>query len=173
MANPALRLVSPSTVNRKVAPRRPTNASLRTREHLTEGEVDRLISAARTGRYGLRDNLLILMGYRHGLRAQEIADLEWSQVEFGRNPVLHVRRAKDGTPATHPIKGDEQRLLRELRACCLSSFVTGADIAVNGGTRHGDETQIVSTSVYGKGRNNAEDLGARRISNRHRRAQHS
>jgi hypothetical protein len=30
----------------------------------------------------------------HGLRAAEIAGLEWSQVEFGRNAALHVRRVK-------------------------------------------------------------------------------
>jgi integrase len=28
---------------------------------------------------------MVLIGYRHGLRASEIADLEWSQVEFGRH----------------------------------------------------------------------------------------
>ena len=29
-----------------------------------------------------------------GIRTVEIADLEWSQIEWGRNPALHVRRAK-------------------------------------------------------------------------------
>ena len=56
-----------------------------------------------------------LVAFRHGLRAVEIADLEWSQVEWGRNPALHVRRAKNGKPAVPPIRGDELRMLRELQ----------------------------------------------------------
>ena len=92
------------------------NAELRQREYLTPAEIEQLIAAARrTGRYGHRDATLILIAYRHGLRASEIADLEWSQVEFGRNAALHVRRAKNGRPGAHPLRGDEVRALRELR----------------------------------------------------------
>jgi integrase len=72
-------------------------------------------SAAQLGRHSQRDATLILVAFRHGLRAVEIADLEWSQVEWGRNPALHVRRAKNGKPAVHPIRGDELRMLRELQ----------------------------------------------------------
>jgi integrase len=55
------------------------------REHLTGGEVEKLMKAARNGgRYGHRDATLILVAYRHGFRATEICDLEWSQVEWGR-----------------------------------------------------------------------------------------
>ena len=67
------------------------------------------------GRYGLRDATLILVAFRHGLRASELCDLEWSQVEWGRNATLHVRRVKNGKPAAHPIRGDELRALRELQ----------------------------------------------------------
>jgi type 1 fimbriae regulatory protein FimB/type 1 fimbriae regulatory protein FimE len=49
------------------------------------------------------------------LRAAEICDLEWSQVEFGRSASLHVRRVKNGKPSVHPLRGDEIRSLRELR----------------------------------------------------------
>jgi hypothetical protein len=62
-----------------------------------------------------RDATLILIAYRHGLRATEICDLEWSQVEFGRSASLHVRRLKNGKPSVHPLRGDELRALRELR----------------------------------------------------------
>jgi hypothetical protein len=41
MAKRYLRLVSPDTVNRTVAPRRPLNRDLRTREYFTEAEVER------------------------------------------------------------------------------------------------------------------------------------
>jgi integrase len=109
-----LRLIEPRHVNRSVPVRRP-NAELRTREYLTAKEVEKLMATARrSARYGLRDATLILVAFRHGLRASEIADLEWSQVEWGRNATLHVRRAKNGKPSAHPIRGDELRALREL-----------------------------------------------------------
>jgi integrase len=53
--------------------------------------------------------------WRHGLRASEACDLEWSQVEFGRNACMHIRRIKNGTPSVHPIRGDELRALRQLQ----------------------------------------------------------
>ena len=40
MAKSNLRLVTPTTVNRTVAPKRPKNADLRTREHLSSAEVE-------------------------------------------------------------------------------------------------------------------------------------
>ena len=84
---PNLRLVEPNNIYRKVPTRRP-NAEMRTREYLTPAEVEKLIAAAKLGRHGQRDATLILVAFRHGLRAVEIADLEWSQVEWGRNPAL-------------------------------------------------------------------------------------
>ena len=56
-------------LNGTVPPKRPTNADLRAREYLTEAEIERLIKAARTGRYAQRDATLILIAFRHGLRA--------------------------------------------------------------------------------------------------------
>lgn len=109
-----LRLVSPATVNRTVTPRRPPNASLRTREYLTEVEVERLMKAAKGNRWGHRDATMLLVAYRHGLRASELVDLRWDQVEF-RTASLHVRRVKQGAPSTHPILGDELRALRRLK----------------------------------------------------------
>jgi integrase len=84
----------------------------RTREYLTGAEVEKLMESARkSSRYGHRDATMILIAYRHGLRASEVCDLQWHQVELtaGR---LHVRRTKRGTPSVHPIQGDELRALR-------------------------------------------------------------
>lgn len=74
-----LHLVEPRHVNRTVLTR-PANADLRPREYLTPSEVEKLIAAAKGGHYSHRDATLILIAYRHGLRAIEICDLEWSQV---------------------------------------------------------------------------------------------
>jgi len=57
---------------------------------------------------------MVLVAYRHGLRASELVDLRWNQVDF-RSAVLHVRRVKQGTPSVHPIIGDELRALRRLK----------------------------------------------------------
>src|SRR6266542_6321044 len=87
--------------NRAIGPAPPTivNSSVRTREYLTGREIERLMAAARKhSRYGHRDATMILIGYRHGLRASELCDLQWSQVELNTGR-LHVRRAKSGSPS--------------------------------------------------------------------------
>ena len=115
MTKSPLKLVAPATVKRTVTtPRRKRNAEYRTREHLTRAEVDRLIDAAKANRWGHRDATMILVAFRHGLRSSELVDLRWDQIDF-THAVLHVRRAKKGTPATHPVVGDEMRALRKLQ----------------------------------------------------------
>ena len=118
-----LRLVEPDIENRAVTPRRPKNAELRTREHLIPAEVDKLIEAAKDNRHGHRDATMILVAYRHGLRAAEVVDLRWENVDLA-TATLHVVRVKSGKPATHPIGGDELRALRKLqREAPKSPFV--------------------------------------------------
>jgi type 1 fimbriae regulatory protein FimB/type 1 fimbriae regulatory protein FimE len=114
MTKSHLKLVTPATVKRTVTPRRRRNGDLRTREYLTEAEVERLMKAATRNRHGHRDATMVLMAYRHGLRAAELVDLRWDQVEF-KTATLHVRRVKAGIPSTHPILGDELRALRRLQ----------------------------------------------------------
>jgi type 1 fimbriae regulatory protein FimB/type 1 fimbriae regulatory protein FimE len=77
---------APNTVNPSVK---------RTRRYLTGTEVDTLMATARkVGRYGHRD-AMILIAYRHDLRASELCDLQWHQVELSAGR-LHVRRSKRG-----------------------------------------------------------------------------
>jgi type 1 fimbriae regulatory protein FimB/type 1 fimbriae regulatory protein FimE len=114
MAKSHLRLVTPSTVNRTVVAKRLPNADLRTREYLTEAEVEGLMTATRKNRWGHRDATMILVAYRHGFRPAELVDLRWDQIEFASGS-LHVRRVKRGTPSTHSILGDELRALRRLQ----------------------------------------------------------
>ena len=57
---------------------------------------------------------MILVAYRHGLRASEVCDLQWQQIELSEGR-LHVHRVKNGIPSVHPIRGDEMRALRKLR----------------------------------------------------------
>ena len=83
MAKVPLKLVAPTiekrTVDSKIVaavrPSRRPNAVYRTREHLTETEVEKLIEAAKGNRWGHRDATMVLVAYRHGLRASELVDL--------------------------------------------------------------------------------------------------
>jgi type 1 fimbriae regulatory protein FimB/type 1 fimbriae regulatory protein FimE len=116
-----LKLVKPDAENRAVAPTRLANSKHRSREHLTPSEVEKLIEAAKTNRYAHRDATILLVAFRHGLRASELCGLEWSQVDF-TGATLHVRRVKNRP--THPIRGDEMRALRKLqREAPKSPFV--------------------------------------------------
>ena len=96
-------------------PRKPKNREVRSREYLTNEEVEKLMAAARkTGRHGHRDATLILVAYLHGLRVSELTGMRWDQFDLNQG-LLHVRRLKGGTPSTHPLRGPEIRALRRLR----------------------------------------------------------
>ena len=107
---------APILENRKVTRTMPPrhDNSVRSREYLTESEVDALHTAAKEGRYGSRDACLILLAYRHGLRVSEVIALRWESIDLSAG-LLHVARLKHGTPSTHPLRGPELRALRDIR----------------------------------------------------------
>src|SRR4029079_4328905 len=135
MAKTRLKLVAPATVKRTVTPLRRPNSELRPREHLTEREVQKLIVAAKGNRHGARDATMVLICFRHGLRASELCELQWSDVEF-ESAALHLRRAKGGQIGTHPLLGDELRALRALKRDAKPPFIfvseRGAPFTVSG-----------------------------------------
>jgi integrase len=118
MVKPHLALVAPAIVDGTVDPRRPPqrrrNAEVRSREYLTQAEVDKLIAAAGDNRNGHRDATTVLVAYRHGLRAAELVALRWDAVDFAHGQV-HISRAKNGSPSVHPLAGVELRALRRLK----------------------------------------------------------
>jgi integrase len=61
-----------------------------------------LIEVVKGNRWGHRDASMVLLGYRHGLRAAELVNLRWDQVDL-EHALLRVRRVKSGSPATHPL----------------------------------------------------------------------
>jgi type 1 fimbriae regulatory protein FimB/type 1 fimbriae regulatory protein FimE len=61
-------LATAPTTDSRTVPLRLPNSALRTREHLTLAEVEKLIEAARGNRHAGRDALMILLAFRHGLR---------------------------------------------------------------------------------------------------------
>jgi hypothetical protein len=105
MVKSNLRLVTPGTdfgaVPAAKPPRKRPNAEVRSREYLTEAEVERLIEAAKGNRHSHRDATMILVTFRHGLRTAEVTRLRWDAIDLDRAE-LHVARAKNGKPATPP-----------------------------------------------------------------------
>lgn len=57
---------------------------------------------------------MIPLAYRHSLRASEVCNLTWDQIEFGAGR-LHVRRRKNGRDSVHSLGGRDQWLLRKLQ----------------------------------------------------------
>jgi len=101
-------------------PKQP-NRARRAREYLSSKEVGRLRqSARRLGRHGHRDDTLLLLMFRHGLRVGEIIRLRGEQVDLAEG-VLHVRRLKRGVAGAHPLRSPELRALKRLRR---ESFVS-------------------------------------------------
>jgi len=117
MAKSNLKLATPTEA---VATTGRSDTLLESREHLTPDEVEVLVEAAKGNRHGHRDATMILVAFRHGLRAAEVCDLRWNQIEFDA-AILHVRRVKNGTPSTHPLTGRELRALRRLQREAPSS----------------------------------------------------
>ena len=105
------RASAPTTVKRTVPPVRLPNAEYRTREYLTEREVERLMKAAGNNRHGHRDATMILMAWLESIRT---VSSRWEQADLvhGR---LHVNRLKNGMPSVHPLTGIELRALRRLQ----------------------------------------------------------
>ena len=104
----------PTTVKRTVSRGRLPNAHYRQREYLTDREVERLMKATGSNRHGHRDATMVLLTYRHGLRASELSALRWEQVDLVHG-LLHVTHVKNGMPSVHPLTGKELRALRRLQ----------------------------------------------------------
>ncbi len=79
------------------------------KDFLTEAEMKRFLDAARKGRHGTRDFLMMLLAYRHGLRVSELIDVRIKDLDSGR---IFVRRKKGSLSTHQPIEGDELRALR-------------------------------------------------------------
>lgn len=83
----------------------------RDKDFLTEAEMKRFLEAARRGRHGGRDYLMMLMTYRHGLRVSELVDLRLKGLDLETSR-FYVRRKKGSLSTHQPMEGDELRAIR-------------------------------------------------------------
>jgi site-specific recombinase XerD len=112
MKSTKLKLVGRTDL-RTVAGRKP-NEAYRVREHLTEAEVDKLLAALKANRHGLRDWLVGLLIYRHGLRVSEACDLRWDDLDLPKR-TINVRRLKGSLDSVHYLERDELAGLKRLQ----------------------------------------------------------
>jgi type 1 fimbriae regulatory protein FimB/type 1 fimbriae regulatory protein FimE len=108
--------------SKKAPPGRPKNEDVRSREYLTSEEVKKLRDAVKKNRYALRDNLIILMMYKHGLRVSELISLRWDAVNF-QTGMIHINRKKNGSESNQKLSGDEITLLKKLRKEVDGAFI--------------------------------------------------
>jgi type 1 fimbriae regulatory protein FimB len=90
---------------------RKVQSRVREKAYLTDGEVEQLIHAAGQGRHGVRDQLLVTLAWRHGLRCAELTGLKLHQVNLDARE-LHVIRVKGSLSNHHPLSEAEVRLLK-------------------------------------------------------------
>lgn len=82
------------------------------RDYLTRREILALLRAAKhSPRYGARNYAMILLAWRHGLRASEVTGLRLSDVDLAAGTV-YCRRAKHSNSTLHPLKRDEIEALQ-------------------------------------------------------------
>jgi type 1 fimbriae regulatory protein FimB len=87
----------------------------RSKDFLNEDELEKLFEAAKKNRHGIRDNLIFLMMYRHGLRVSEALSIKIADVDL-KSSRIWVKRSKNGLSVEQPMAGDELRLLKRYLA---------------------------------------------------------
>jgi integrase len=107
--------------NVKSEPAPTTDAHERRKDFLSDTEIAALLDAARSGRHGVRDHLLILVMFRHGLRVSEAIGLRRDEVDLD-HAWLWIRRLKNGLAVEHPIAGDELRAIKRYFAIRTDSL---------------------------------------------------
>ena len=83
-------------------------------EHLTPSEIQRVLKAAKAR--SVRDWAMVLLAYRHGLRASEVCGLKLSDLDI-RNESITLRRLKGSLKTVQPLyRHRGQPLLDEIHA---------------------------------------------------------
>jgi type 1 fimbriae regulatory protein FimB len=88
--------------------------SKRTREHLTQTEMDRLLAASKdpaNSRNSERDYCILLLMFRHGLRVSELCDLKLTDINVDTKE-LYVSRLKGCDSGQHELYNGESQAVK-------------------------------------------------------------
>ncbi|MCZ4270642.1 tyrosine-type recombinase/integrase [Rhodobacteraceae bacterium G21628-S1] len=88
-----------------------TDAHIRKRDYLGQPDIARLLAAAKKSRHGVRDHLLILMMFRHGLRVSEAVAIRRRDVGLEQSRIW-ILRLKNGLSVEQPVAGEELRAIK-------------------------------------------------------------
>jgi site-specific recombinase XerD len=127
---PKLELVKSVEMQTVGSEGRKPNKVYRVREHLTEEEFDKLLTALKRNRHGYRDRLIGLVIYRHGLRVSEACDLKWDDLNLTTNTII-VRRLKGSTDSTHYLERDEINGLKVLQRQQTADGIQSSYVFIN------------------------------------------
>jgi type 1 fimbriae regulatory protein FimB len=83
-------------------------------KYLSPSQVEALIKAAKAGRHGKRDALMISMAYHHALRVSELIHLEWAAIDLKAGKI-RIARKKNGVGGEQHLAPDDWKVLRQLR----------------------------------------------------------
>jgi type 1 fimbriae regulatory protein FimB/type 1 fimbriae regulatory protein FimE len=83
-------------------------------KYLSPAQVDALIAAAKDGRHGRRDALMISLAYHHALRVTELIKLTWDAIDT-KAGTIRIARSKNGVSGLQYLELGDRRALGAMR----------------------------------------------------------
>lgn len=122
---------------------------------LNDEELQAIFAAAK--KQGIRNYLIILLSYRHALRAGEVGMLRYDWIN-SRDNSIWIERLKSSISTSHPLASDELRLIKRLKKTAMSDIIfpltprrisqIAKEIGINAGMKTFHHHQLRHTCAY-------------------------